>query len=330
MPNRVIRDSILTSASVDGMTAEEERLFFRLLLIVDDFGRFDARPAVIRGRAFALKTDVSDDSILRWLARLAELEVVLVYDVRGKRFVCFPNWEVYQQRRAKASKWPAPSEGIVLQPQEITNTRRQMIASASKCLQPPADVPVVVVVVEDVVGDGDGDEDGGEDLPPAARMNGSALQQPSQPAAAPARPTPAIDATGQASLLPATGKPDRRRKRPEEPEDEPKASADLDRYVARWNELKKPRFPLTLTQADRIMFFQQRKARGVEELLWVLETLHGDAWSAHSTVRQLLSAEAAQKATGLNAKSMQEPAFRSNKFAQAHEQLDDVWEQPNP
>ena len=62
----------------------------------------------------------------------------------------------------------------------------------------------------------------------------------------------------------------------------------------------------------------------------MLETLHGDAWSAGKTIRQLVSPEAAQKATGLNAKSTQEPAFRSNKYAQAHEQLDDVWQQPNP
>ena len=141
----------------------------------------------------------------------------------------------------------------------------------------------------------------------------------------PARPTPPVDATGQASLLPPTGKPDRRRKRPEEPEEEPTASADLDRYVARWNDLKKPPFPLSVTKEDRIFFFQQRRARGVDELLWVLETLHTDGYSAHLTIRQLVSPEAAQKAAGLKAKATQEPAFRSNKHAQSHENLDEFW-----
>jgi hypothetical protein len=146
--------------------------------------------------------------------------------------------------------------------------------------------------------------------------------------AAPVRQTPAVDSTGQASLLPATGKPDRRRKPAGEPEDEPTATADLDRYVARWNELKKPPFPLSLTKEDRIFFFQQRKARGIDELVWVLEVLHGDDWSAGKTIRQLVSAEAAQKAAGLNAKTTKEPAFRSNRHAQSHENLDDVWQQP--
>jgi hypothetical protein len=173
--------------------------------------------------------------------------------------------------------------------------------------------------------------DGAGALTGPARPSFATETQPTTPPpAAPARPTPAIDATGQASLLPSTGKPDRRRKPAGEPEDEPTATADLDRWVARYVELKRPPFPPALTKEDRIFFFQQRKARGIDELVWVLETLHGDAWSAGKTIRQLVSPEAAQKATGLNAKSTQEPAFRSNKYAQAHEQLDDVWQQPNP
>jgi hypothetical protein len=161
-----------------------------------------------------------------------------------------------------------------------------------------------------------------------ARPSFATETQPTPQTAAPARPTPVVDATGQASLLPATGKPDRRRKPAGEPDDEPTATADLDRYVARWNELKKPPFPLSLTKEDRIFFFQQRKARGIDELVWVLEVLHGDDWSAGKTIRQLVSAEAAQKAAGLNAKTTKEPAFRSNRHAQSHENLDDVWQQP--
>ena len=148
-----------------------------------------------------------------------------------------------------------------------------------------------------------------------------------QPTAARARPTPAVDATGQASLLPATGKPDRRRKPAGEPEDEPTATADLDRYVARWNELKKPPFPLSLTKEDRIFFFQQRKARGIDELVWVLEVLHTDPYSAHLPIRALVAPEAAQKAAGLKAKATQEPAFRPNRHNISHENLDVVWDQ---
>jgi hypothetical protein len=104
MPNRIIRESILTSPTVDAMSADEERFFLRLMLLVDDFGRFDARPSVIRGRAFPLKRDVSDEDILAWLTRLVELEVISVYEAKGKRFVWFLNWDAYQNRRASGPR----------------------------------------------------------------------------------------------------------------------------------------------------------------------------------------------------------------------------------
>jgi hypothetical protein len=324
MPNRVIRDSILTSASVDGMTADEERLFFRLLLIVDDFGRFDARPAVIRGRAFALKTDLSDDSILLWLARLAELEVVLVYEVRGKRFVCFPNWEVYQKRRAQTSKWPAPEEGVLLSREDIANPCRQMIASASKCSQPPADVPVVVDV-DDGRESKTRSKSSVETLRPAVAEADEDFGPLPVVQATTTRPAPVVDASGQASLLPSTSKPDRRRKPAAEPEEEPTATADLERWVARYVELKSPQFPPALTKEDRIFFFQQRKARGIDELVWVLETLHPHEYSGHLTIRQLLSAESAQRAAGLKAKAVQSAGPQPTKYVTGRN-LKSLWE----
>ena len=126
-------------------------------------------------------------------------------------------------------------------------------------------------------------------------------QQPTtpQPAVAPARPAPAVDATGQASLLPATGKPDRRRK----PAGEADTRAEeVARYLARWNELKQPPFPLTqFSKEEAVVFNKQRQTRSLDELLWVLDTLHSDQYSARKTVLDLLSPQAAQRATGVAA-----------------------------
>ena len=165
-----------------------------------------------------------------------------------------------------------------------------------------------------------GDGAGGE------RVRPSPVSE-TQPTATPARSAPVVDASGQASLLPASGKPDRRRKPVGEPEDEPTATADLDRWVARYVELKRPPFPPALTKEDRIFFFQQRKARGIDELVWVLEVLHGDPYSAHLPIRALVAPEAAQKAAGIKAKVTQEPAFRPNRHNISHENLDVVWDQ---
>ena len=287
MPNRVIRDSILTSASVDGMTADEERLFFRLLLIVDDFGRFDARPAVIRGRAFALKTDLSDDSILLWLARLAELEVVLVYEVRGKRFVCFPNWEVYQKRRAQTSKWPAPEEGVLLGREDIVNPCKQMISSASKCAQPPADVPVVVVVDGDEVRESKARSKARVDtLRPAVADSdddfGPAPVEQTQPPAAVAT-TP--DRKPRQPKLVLTGEAPSSRK-PANPE-HAQIVADMGRWLDRyrvWRNDPKATVPFPV-------FAQAWKARGIDDLMLALHGLRDDDFAKSCGPKALLSGD---------------------------------------
>ena len=345
MPNRIIKDAILVSANIDQLTADEERFFFRLLLISDDYGRFDARPPVIRGRAYPLKPEVTDQHVLSWIAKLVEVDILHAYEVKGARFIGFSNWHTYQNVRAGKSKYPSPEGAQLLHSEDFVGTGARVIAPASICTQTQADDPSSRLSslasrfsslgsrVSPLVSSPEPSTAGavveGDDLGPAPVLLAEPTdqQEPQQttPAAAPVRPTPAVDATGQASLLPPTGKPDRRRKRPEEPEDEPTATADLDRYVARWNDLKKPPFPLSVTKEDRIVFFQQRKARGVEELLWVLEVLHRDGYSAHLTVRQLLSAEAAQKAAGLGAKLKKEAGPQPSKHITGRD-LEGLWE----
>ena len=46
MPNRWLRDSILTSRTLAELSDFGERLFFRLLVVSDDFGRFNSDPAI--------------------------------------------------------------------------------------------------------------------------------------------------------------------------------------------------------------------------------------------------------------------------------------------
>lgn len=136
---------------------------------------------------------------------------------------------------------------------------------------------------------------------PARPSFATETQPTTQPAAAPTRPTPTVDATGQASLLPATGKPDRRRKAAGEPDTRPEEVA---RYLARWNELKQSPFPvLAFSKEESVVFNVQRTSRSLDELLWVLETLHNDKWFTKKTILECLSPQAAQQASGVVAAS---------------------------
>lgn len=132
----MIRESALTSATLYRLSDGAERMFFRLTLVADDFGRFDAEPQILKARCFPRWPD-QRLPMKRVVGLYAELEAELVtsYVVDGRRYGFFNTWDKHQQRRAKTSKYPDPS------PDNI-------------CTHPLADVPVVGVVIGDVIGVG--------------------------------------------------------------------------------------------------------------------------------------------------------------------------------
>lgn len=113
MPNRILKDSICTSVSVDALSSDEEIFFYRLIVNCDDYGLMDARTSVLRAKLYPLQIDnISNDDITRWLARLAELEIVEVYEVDGRPYLHMATWERHQQVRAQRAKYPRPPKLI--------------------------------------------------------------------------------------------------------------------------------------------------------------------------------------------------------------------------
>ena len=108
MPNRIIRESVCTSESVDKLSWFEEVLFYRLIVNCDDFGRFDGRAAVVKNRLFPLKENLTLKTVETALHGLANAGLITLYVFEGKRFLCLPTWGKYQTQRAKVSKYPAP------------------------------------------------------------------------------------------------------------------------------------------------------------------------------------------------------------------------------
>ena len=108
MPNRIIKESIHTSESVNQMTDFQFRLWVNLITYVDDFGRGDARPAVIRGACFPLRDRLTNRDIEAALKALAGIGCVGLYEVDGKPYLYFPTWASHQSIRNQKSKYPAP------------------------------------------------------------------------------------------------------------------------------------------------------------------------------------------------------------------------------
>lgn len=113
MPNRIIKESICSSESIDSLTWFEEVFFYRLIVNCDDFGRMDARPAILRSRLFPLK-NVTDKTIEAALNRLATVGMVLVYEYDHRAFLQLASWQKHQQIRNQKSKYPSPEESVII------------------------------------------------------------------------------------------------------------------------------------------------------------------------------------------------------------------------
>lgn len=129
MPNRIIKESIRTSDSINDLSWFEECLFYRLIVSCDDYGRFDGRPAIIKGTCFPLKEGVTTKNIESALSKLTSAGLVKRYVVDGKPYLSLPSWGQHQTTRAAKSKYPNPDDG-------------EMITSENNCMQINADVPV--------------------------------------------------------------------------------------------------------------------------------------------------------------------------------------------
>lgn len=110
MPNRILKESICTSADVDRMDLFTEVFFYRLIVCCDDYGRMDGRTAILRAKLFPLKEGLRAEDIEAALQLLMELGCVARYQVDGLPYLYLPAWEKHQRVRNLRAKYPPPPE----------------------------------------------------------------------------------------------------------------------------------------------------------------------------------------------------------------------------
>lgn len=130
MPTRYLRPGIRDSETIDSLSPLAETLFYRLLVTVDDYGRADARPAMIKAHCFPIKSLISAEDAGQLLAELAKAGLVDLYTVEGKPFLQMQKWD--NVPRSKESKFPSPDD-----------SRAQMYADV---YEPRTLLPVTVTV----------------------------------------------------------------------------------------------------------------------------------------------------------------------------------------
>lgn len=106
MPRRMLRDWT-DSERFDGISAEAERMFVRLIMKADDFGRFHGSPRLIKSLCFPL-LEIETAKAGKWIKELQEKGLVILYQVGGKDCLSIPNFG--QRLKESRAKFP-PMDG---------------------------------------------------------------------------------------------------------------------------------------------------------------------------------------------------------------------------
>lgn len=108
MPNRILREGILTSPRVAKLGWAEEVFYRRLMSVVDDYGRYYADYGLLHAACYPRQlTKVSDADIGKWLTVCVNAALVSVYPAQdGERYLELLDFG--QQVRAKKSRFPDP------------------------------------------------------------------------------------------------------------------------------------------------------------------------------------------------------------------------------
>lgn len=163
MPNRIVREGFLDSEAIDRIGEKAECWYHRLILVVDDAGRYDGRPKMIASRAYPLRDSIRGSDVEKILATLEEAGLIARYEVGAKPYLQFSRWQ--RCGNAIKSKWPDRQGSYAIQ-YETVETRDGAKEFVTSSLWGADGVPMgsgsnsIVSNTETESIFGDGDEDG--------------------------------------------------------------------------------------------------------------------------------------------------------------------------
>lgn len=139
MPQRLLRPGIRQSKRWARVGYFERVLYVALVTLVDDFGRYESDPELIRSEAFPFGDPNGDiiavPTIDGAMLTLASKDLILLYEFEGKRYLQMTRW---QERARSESKWPDPKNCVLL---TFDSSCQQMIASPPQPKPQPSSSP---------------------------------------------------------------------------------------------------------------------------------------------------------------------------------------------
>lgn len=108
MPQRFLKPGLISSPKWDDLTWRTQSFYVRLLTLVDDFGRYEANPALLKSMAFPLRSDIRASDVTEMSRQLHEAGLAIRYTVAGKDYLQITNWT--ERARSEISRFPEPPQ----------------------------------------------------------------------------------------------------------------------------------------------------------------------------------------------------------------------------
>lgn len=137
MPNRILREGILTSPRLAKLAWPEEVFYRRLHSVVDDFGRYHADLTLLHAACYPRQLNkVSDSDIGKWLHACEVAGLVRVYaSDDGERYLEVRDFG--QQIRAKKSKFPDPPIACAADAKQVIADAHLDVSVSVSDISPP-------------------------------------------------------------------------------------------------------------------------------------------------------------------------------------------------
>jgi len=107
MPNRVLRDC-RDSKAVNKLSRGAECFFYRILMTIDDYGRYPSHIAKLKSDLYPLQLDtVSSRALTYWMAECVHNKLIFTYTVCGQKYLQVLKFG--QKLKKMRSRYPAPN-----------------------------------------------------------------------------------------------------------------------------------------------------------------------------------------------------------------------------
>ena len=95
---RLLNRVIILSRKINAISEGAENLYYRLLVISDDYGRFHADPEIIKGQIYTLRK-IKISTIKQRLQELDDIKLIKIYNSNGEKYLEIVNFEKNQYFR---------------------------------------------------------------------------------------------------------------------------------------------------------------------------------------------------------------------------------------